>query len=158
MHVHGNRHVHARSPAAPVHHAMAHGKVQVLGEQRIDGGVVVVPELADGRAVTPAEMQAAIAALQKLPAADLALVARNGVEVHLYNAAGVQGGLLGATTVVQDDSGRWKPTIIRVAVGAGLTGTESIPEIVQHEFGHAVSVLRNQDRSEAAAIAYAQKY
>lgn len=135
-------------------HAGSHR--QRLGAAR---GVLVVPDRAGSAAVTQNEMSQAVTALQLLPAADLALVASRGIAIHLVPTAGLEDGLLGATTVIQDGAGSpWRPTVIRVAVRAGLSGTESVREIVQHEFGHAVSVLRRQDRSEAGAIRYAQRH
>jgi len=56
----------------------------------------------------------------------------------------------------QTDAG--SAQVIHVAAQANLAGTESLTEIVQHEFGHAISVLTQQDRSEAAAIAYAASH
>jgi hypothetical protein len=155
------RHAHARpapAHAVLVRPAASHhgGSKQVLGDA---AGVLVVPETAEGRTVTASEMRQAVAALKLLPGVDLALVAKHGIKIHLYPVSGLEDGLLGATTIVQDSAGgRWKPTNIRVAVRSGLTGTESIGEIVQHEFGHAISVLRDQDRTEDAAIAYAKKW
>lgn len=122
-------------------------------------GVLVVPDSRGGKSVTQNEMQQAVAALRALPAADLALIARKGIAIHLVPVSGLEDGLLGATTIIQDDpTSPWVPTKIRIAVRAGLTGSESIGEIVQHEFGHAVSVLRHQDRSEEAAIRYAREH
>lgn len=127
--------------------------------QQAAAGVLVVPRIVAGASVTRAEMQQAVAALRLLPAADLALVARNGIQIHLYPIAGLEDSLLGATTIVQNnEGGPWHPTMIRVASRANLSGSQSLGEIVQHEFGHAVSVLRSQDRSEDAAIAYARRY
>lgn len=122
-------------------------------------GVLVVPHSVGNRSVTRAEMAEAVAALRRLPAADLALVAGRGVAVHIYPVGGLEDGLLGATTIVQDEAGSaWRPTVIRIAARAGLPGAQSLGEIVQHEFGHAVSVMRIQDRSEDAAIAYAESH
>lgn len=117
-----------------------------------------MPDSVNGRSITAAEMAQAVAAVRMLPAADVAMVAAAGVQIHLVPTGGLEGGLLGATTIVQNGNGRWVPTKIRVAAQAGLTGSESLPEIVQHEFGHAISVLRSQDRSERAAIAYARTH
>ena len=55
-------------------------------------------------------------------------------------------------------NGTWRPTLVRVAVRAGLARDEQTSEIVQHELGHVVSVVRTQDRSEAAAINYARRF
>jgi hypothetical protein len=37
-------------------------------------------------------------------------------------------------------------------------GANALAEVVQHELGHAISVLREQDRSEDAAAAYARRW
>lgn len=66
--------------------------------------------------------------------------------------------MLGATTVVRNARGALVPTKIRVASGARGVGAESLAEIVQHEVGHAISVLRRQDDSERAATAYARQH
>ncbi len=145
--------------AQRVHPVVAHRLDAHTRRLAATAGVLVVPDVQQGRQVTRTEMQQAIAALQMLPAADLALVARHNITIHLVPASGLEDGLLGATTIIQNDpTSPWIPTKIRIAVRAGLTGTESIGEIVQHEFGHAVSVLRQQDRSEAAAIKYAREH
>lgn len=150
------QHGTVRSVLVRPHAARHGGGTQTLGDA---AGVLVVPETVDGRRVTQREMNQAVAALRLLPGVDLALVASKGIQIHLYPSSGLEGGLLGATTIVQDNgSGPWKPTMIRVAVRSGLTGNEAIGEIVQHEFGHAVSVLREQDRTEDAAIAYAKRW
>jgi hypothetical protein len=131
-----------------------------LGARRKNSpGVLIVPRTVDGVSVSRAELQAAVAALRQLPAADIELIAKAGIQIHLVPTQGLEDNLLGATTIVQDHTGgRWRPTVIRIAARANLPGSESLPEIVQHEFGHAVSVIRNQDRSEDAAIAYAKRY
>lgn len=122
-------------------------------------GVVVIPDVLAGRQVTNSVMQAAIAALRKLPAEDLALIARSGIRIHLLPVSGLEDGLLGATTIEHNKStDRWKPTDIRIAAAAGLPGDQAVGEIVQHEVGHAVAVLRRQDRSEDAAISYARTH
>jgi hypothetical protein len=168
MHVHPRRH-HSATPAAkraddaaaPQERTLVHrrhGKRAVLPEYQVPGGLTVIPEIVGGAQVTPAEMQQALAALRALPAADRELVAKAGVKIHLLPVASLEQGMLGATEVVQDDGGRWAPVQIRAAIRSHGVGTESIPEIVQHEFGHAVSVLRRQDRSEEAAIAYAASH
>lgn len=158
-----SKHAHAHPRQAHVHSTQAQGHTHkklglALSAVRINQGVVVIPETVNGRKVSAAEMHQALAALRALPAADLAMVAAAGIQIHLYPLAGLEDGLLGATSIVQESGGHWKPTLIRAAVRAGLTGSQSIAEIVQHEFGHAISVLRNQDRSEAAAIKYASSH
>jgi hypothetical protein len=107
----------------------------------------------------PEVVRSALAAMRKLPASDLQLLARRGIVVHLLPVSGLENNLLGATTITQDtDSGTWNPTTIRIAAAAGLKGGQATGEIVQHEIGHAVAVIRRQDRSEAAAIAYARNH
>ena len=138
----------------------AKGGAKLRGKNRLGAalGVEVIPERVGKRAVTQAEMQQAVLALRQLPAADIALLAQHNIKIHLYPAAGLEDSLLGATTVIQNDQGRWEPTQIRIAARAKLTGAQAIGEIVQHESGHAISVLRKQDRSEAAAEAYARNH
>ncbi len=122
-------------------------------------GIKVVPVIRNGKSVTERELKAAMAAIRKLPPEDIALIARNNITVYLEPTSGLEGGLLGATEIVQDNaSSPWRPTKIRIAAQAGLTGPQAIGEIVQHEIGHAVAVLRTQDRSEDAAIAYARRF
>lgn len=148
-----------RVQAQRVHPHMTQRTGAHTGRLAATAGVLVVPDTQSGRRVSQSEMQQAVAALQMLPAADLALIARHKIAIHLVPASGLEDGLLGATTIIQNDpTSPWVPTKIRIAVRAGLTGSESIGEIVQHEFGHAVSVLRTQDRSEAAAIKYAREH
>ncbi|MCW2927460.1 MAG: hypothetical protein JWM86_1428 [Thermoleophilia bacterium] len=104
------------------------------------------------------ELQAARAAIAKLPAADRALLAKLGLRVQLVPTSSLEQGMLGATTVVQGAGGRWTPTTIRVASRIHGRGAESLAEVVQHEIGHAISVLRHQDRSEDAAGRYARRF
>jgi hypothetical protein len=122
-------------------------------------GVWLVPQQVGGRTITKAELAEAQRAVRALPAADVALLARADIRIHLLPVAGLEDGLLGATTIVQEAAGApWQPTKIRVAARAGLDGQQSIGEIVQHEVGHAIAVLRGQDRSEDAATTYALRY
>lgn len=137
--------------AAP---AQGASKVQRLADVR---GLVIVPDVVNGRQISQAEFDAACAAIAALPSADVARVAAAGVKLHLMPEAGLGDGLLGATKIVQA-GGKWVPIEIHVAAEAGLPGSESLPEIVQHEFGHAISVLKSQNRTEDAAIAYAAKH
>ena len=119
----------------------------------------MVPHRIGNRAVTQAELNQAVVALRQLPAEDLALVGSRGIKIHLYPSAGLEDGLLGATTIVQEaEKLAWQPTQIRIAARANLEGAQATGEIVQHEFGHAVAVLRAQDRSEDAAEAYARRF
>ncbi|MCW2923015.1 MAG: hypothetical protein JWM98_419 [Thermoleophilia bacterium] len=109
-------------------------------------------------AATTAELRTARAAVAKLPAADRALLAKHGLHVELVGRASLGDGMLGATNVVKVDDGPWTPTSIRVASHIHGRGPSSLAEVVQHELGHAVSVLRHQDRSEDAAEAYARRW
>jgi hypothetical protein len=108
--------------------------------------------------VDEARMRIARAAVAKLPTADRMLLARHGLRVQLVPTRALEDGMLGATTVVRRDSGRLVPTEIRVASRIEGRGAESLHEVVQHEVGHALAVLRRQDRSEAAAEAYARRW
>ncbi|HEY8708822.1 MAG TPA: hypothetical protein VIM34_12580 [Burkholderiaceae bacterium] len=158
------RHTAAGKPAANVPQAkLVHGLVaqakgahaKVLAEAI---GMLIVPDADGGRTITQAEFDVAAGAIMALPEDDVARVASAGVALHLEPAASLGQGLLGATKIIQGADGRWQPQVIHVAAQANLAGTESLTEIVQHEFGHAISVLTQQDRSEAAAIAYAASH
>ncbi len=109
------------------------------------------------RSVTVAQRDVASKAIAALPKADRALLAQHGLRVQLVGAKSLEDGMLGATAVVRGDDGRLRPTGIRVASRIDGVGVESLREVVQHEIGHAVSVLRQQDRSEDAAAAYARR-
>lgn len=106
----------------------------------------------------PDELRTVRAAIAKLPAADRALLARHGLRVQLVPKASLEDGMWGATSIERAKDGRWTPTEIRVASRIKGTGVESLAEVVQHEIGHAISVLRDQDRSEDAAGAYARRH
>jgi hypothetical protein len=119
----------------------------------------VIAETSGPNAVTRAELAQAVAAMRRLPAADIALLAERGIRIRLLPTRGLEQGLLGATTILRDDDySEWYPSDIRIAAKAGLRGVESLGEIVQHEIGHAVSVIRYQNRTERAAIAYARSH
>jgi hypothetical protein len=121
-------------------------------------GIAVLPAVFNGRQVTSPVMQAALSALRQLPEEDLALIARKGIRISLLPVSSLEDGLLGATTIQQVSDSSWRPTEIRIAAAAGLPGGQAVGEIVQHEVGHAVAVLRKQDRSEEAAISYANNH
>lgn len=108
--------------------------------------------------VSDAQQRRVRAAIAKLPAADRALLARHGLRVELVPVRALEDGMLGATNIERDAEGRWTPTSIRVASRITGSGAESLAEVVQHEVGHALAVLRDQDRSEDAAHAYARKW
>ncbi len=125
----------------------------------MSGGLMISADVLAGYQVRSGVVQAALRALRKLPEADRALIAQHGIAIRLLPVSGLENNLLGATTIVQDGAdGSWRPTEIRIAAAAGLSGSQATGEIVQHEFGHAVAVLRRQDRSEAAAIRYARSH
>jgi hypothetical protein len=114
--------------------------------------------------VTDAELQQALRGIQLLPFADQQLVASLGIPIqllpvaHLEQLASATDPVVGAT-LVTGDPGRGVPVKIRIASHMAQLGTPAqVQEAVQHEIGHAVSVVRRQDRSEAAAIAYAARY
>jgi hypothetical protein len=104
------------------------------------------------------ELNAVRSALAKLPAADRALLAKHGLRVELGPRASLEDGMLGATEVVRRSDERLQPVRIRVASHVVGTGPDSLAEIAQHEVGHAISVLRSQDRSEDAAEQYARDH
>lgn len=118
----------------------------------------LVAPLRGGAKVRASELAEARAAIAKLPAADRALLARHGLRVELVASKALEDGMLGATSIVRGATGRWQPTQIRVAARLEGRGADSLAEVVQHEVGHALSVLRGQDRSEDAAQAYARRW
>ena len=127
-----------------------HAAVSLVRSGRDQGG--------SAARVEASELRAARAALAKLPAADRALLARHGLRVELVPSRALEDGMLGATSIVRASDERWTPTRIRIASRIEGRGAESLAEVVQHEVGHAISVLRQQDRSEDAAERYARRY
>lgn len=121
-------------------------------------GHVVTQQRATGERVAARELREAKQAVAKLPKADRALLARHGLRVTLVPTKSLEDGMLGATSIERARDGRWMPTEIRVASRIHGKGAESLAEVVQHEIGHALSVLRDQDRSEDAAHAYARRH
>lgn len=119
---------------------------------------LVTPQRAGSKRVRASELREARAAIAKLPAADRALLARHGLRVQLVAGSALEDGMLGATRIVRHGEGRWVPTQIRVASRIDGRGQDSLAEVVQHEVGHALSVLRAQDKSEDAAKAYARRW
>lgn len=105
-------------------------------------------------------MQVGVAArtLRALPKADRQLLAHHGIRIELVGSSSLGDGMLGATSIVRESSGRWVPTRIRIAAKVEGRGPESLSEVIQHEIGHAVSVLREQDRSEDAARRFARAH
>lgn len=119
---------------------------------------MVAPQRTAGASVTAKELRAARMAVAQLPKADRALLVQHGLQVRLVPAASLEDGMLGATSIERARDGRWVPTEIRIASRIDGTGAESLAEVVQHEIGHALAVLREQDRSEDAAHAYARRH
>lgn len=119
---------------------------------------LVAPSHGTSAKVRARDLAIARAAIAKLPAADRALLARHRLRVELVPSKGLEDGMLGATSIVRGAGGRWVPTQIRVASRIRGEGADSLAEVVQHEVGHALSVLRRQDRSEDAASAYARRW
>lgn len=114
--------------------------------------------------LSPGERLQATSALEFIPPEDRELLARNGVRIRVLDAESVprdpaapapgSDPLIGATTVYTDPRGGSPvPTAITVAARP-IDGT-SLLEVLLHETGHAVSVLRTGDRTEEAAERYA---
>lgn len=121
-------------------------------------GVIILKRKNGSAHVSQQALNDTLKALERLPAADLALIANSKIPILLIPVGGLEDSLLGATTIVQDSDGKpWRPTLIRIAVNA-RDRHDPTAEIVQHEVGHAVSVIRRQDRSERAAENYARQY
>lgn len=99
------------------------------------------------------EIQAALSALAQIPEADKQLLVRAGVRIELLPVARLEQDRVGATDIGDDERGRTHPTGIRVAAHSGLPLSPT-RQIVAHEVGHAVQVLRAQDRSELGAELY----
>src|SRR5690606_32285636 len=112
---------------------------------------LVTPARDSGASVKARDLRVARAAVAALPRADRALLARHGLTVELVPAAGLDQGMLGATSIVRRGDGRWTPTRIRVATHISDKGEHALAHVVRHEIGHALAVLRRQDRSEDAA-------
>jgi hypothetical protein len=119
---------------------------------------MVTQQRVAGERVAAREVRETKAAVAKLPKADRALLAKHGLQVRLVPTKSLEDGMLGATSIVRGRDGRWVPTEIRIASHVHGRGVESLGEIVQHEIGHAISVLRDQDRTEDAAHAYARRH
>jgi hypothetical protein len=106
--------------------------------------------------VRPEQVADALSALAQIPLADRILLAQAGLVVDLMPDARFEHDMVGATQVEKDASGRWHPQSIRVATGAGLQNSPT-RHIVAHEVGHAIAVMRTQDRSELAAEQYCMR-
>lgn len=119
---------------------------------------LVAASNAAGSRVRARELELARQAVAMLPAADRALLRALGLRVELVPQRSLEDGMLGATNIIRDESGRWSPIRIRVACRSGGVGAESLAEVVQHEVGHAISVARSQDRTEDAAGRYARAH
>lgn len=88
-----------------------------------------------------------------VPPADVELLRQHGLHVEVLATELLDDGNLGATLIDGVRGGPWTPRRIRVAGNA--TGDMTVGHILLHEVGHAVNVLRRQERSEEAADAYA---
>jgi hypothetical protein len=131
--------------------------MQVMEVLRFNAAALVGPAKGRGR-VHAKELATARDAISRLPKADRQLLARYGLRVELVGSSSLENGMLGATSVVRDSGDRWVPIQIRVAARTHGKGPDSLAEVVQHEIGHAISVLRDQDRTEDAAEAYARRW
>jgi len=108
----------------------------------------------------PAAVEAQVReALQRVPEADRRILVDRGIDIELVPDEVLPDGNIGATTIVSDagDGGPWRPTAVRIAA-LGTAPGEQPADIALHEIGHVVSVVRHQDRSEAAAEDYALRY
>ena len=112
--------------------------------------------------VGDAELQQAIRGVQALPVADQMLLARLGLPIELIPVVqlermpGMTDPVVGATLILGPD-GSAKPAKIRIAAYQAHLKS-SVTEAVQHEIGHTLAVVANQDTSEATAIRYARQY
>jgi hypothetical protein len=112
--------------------------------------------------VGQSELQQAIAAVQLLPINHQQLIARLGIPIELVPVAQLEQmshttePVVGAT-LIQGDDGRDWPKKIRIAAYQSSHNSR-LGEAVQHEIGHAIAVVANQDTSEQTAIRYAQSY
>lgn len=114
--------------------------------------------------VTDFELAQAIRGVQLLPLSHQQVIARLGIVIELIpvraleQIAGTTDPVVGATAIV-GDIGRGRATRIRIATRmAENPHPARIEEIIQHEIGHVLAVTAYQDRSEAAAEAYAARY
>ena len=125
---------------------------------RLPSGIMLQKrQLGDSR-VSSQELTEVVRSIYSLPAADVNQIANSGVPVHLLPVARLEDDLLGATKILKQQNGAWRPSYVRIAVRANGSGVDSTPEIVQHELGHVLAVLRNQDRTEVAAEQYARSF
>ena len=99
------------------------------------------------------QVQDALSALAQIPIADRVMLVQAGVKIDLLPNARLERNMVGATQVERGDDGIWRPQSIRIAAHAGLSNSPT-RQIVAHEVGHAIAVLRTQDRSELAAEQY----
>lgn len=121
--------------------------------------LIATPHSSGKRKVRAREAEVVERAIAKLPKADRALLAKHGLKVQLVPKASLEDGMLGATRIVRESNGSWRPTSIRVATRLeDRKGMNSLGEVAQHEIGHALAVIRKQDRSEDAAEAYARRH
>jgi hypothetical protein len=108
------------------------------------------------------QVQQAIRGVSLLPMAHQQLIARLGIPIELVpvvqleHVPGTTAPVVGATRIVGPD-GAVRPERIRIAAFQAQVRS-SVEEAVQHEIGHAIAVVANQDTSEDTAIAYAARY
>lgn len=127
-------------------------------------GIIVELRRVGDKHVSTQELLSIVGGINRLPLADQHLIAQAGIPIRLLPTAGLEAAssgkmMLGATTILESSTpGRWSPTVVRVATQTDRTGAEATSEVIQHELGHVVSVLRYGDQSELAAERYAGRY
>ena len=142
----------SRPPAANELHGVPDG-----APFKRPSGILIYRRAVGNAHVTQTELLAAARGISALPLEHQRAIAQAGIPVLLLPTAALEQGLLGATSIVQQETtSQWRPTMVRIAVRANRSGIETTPEITQHELGHVMSVLQRQDLSEAAAQAYAR--
>lgn len=154
----GGAHMHAGGGVdAPEINGPADGPDVVLAT-----GVRIRRKRIGSSRVGDAELQQAIRGVQALPVAHQMLIARLGLPIELVpvvqleRIAGTTDPVVGATLIVGPD-GSAKPAKIRIAAYQAHLKS-SVTEATQHEIGHAIAVVANQDMSEDTAIRYARSY
>jgi len=90
-----------------------------------------------------------------LPDEDKQLMVDKKFVFHIVPRGSLGEAMLGATEIVKEGD-TLKPLYARVA--GTMQDATTLTDVMLHEAGHVISVLRNQDPSEDAANAYALKY
>jgi hypothetical protein len=146
------------SSAAPVEiNGPADGPDVVLAS-----GVRIRKKRIGSARVGDAELQQAIRGVQALPVAHQMLIARLGLPIELVPVVqlerlpGTSEPVVGATLITGPD-GAAKPGRIRIAAYQAQVRS-SVTECTQHELGHVIAVVANQDTSEETAEKYARQY